>query len=91
MIHEKIKQLRIQSSLSQDELARVIGISRPTLSQIELGERKLKADEVQRLASIFEISTAEFLEPSKPVIKKERKNDSHAKLKNLILYILGKC
>lgn len=36
MIHEKIKQLRIQNNLSQDELARVIGISRPTLSQIEL-------------------------------------------------------
>lgn len=91
MIHEKIKKLRTESNMSQEELARLMDISRPTLSQIELGERKLKAEEVQRLASIFEVSTTEFLEPSKPVIKKERQNDSHAKLKNLILYILGKC
>lgn len=91
MIHEKIKQLRIQSNLSQDELARVIGISRPTLSQIELGERKLKALEVQKIASIFEISPSELLEMPKHEVKKENTKNEHTPLKNLVLYILGKC
>lgn len=91
MIHEKIKQLRIESNLSQDELAHVIGISRPTLSQIELGERKLKADEVQKIASIFEISPSELLETPKHEVKTVHTKDAHTSLKNLVLYILGKC
>lgn len=36
MIAEKIKKLRTDAGLAQEELARFIGISRPTLSQIEL-------------------------------------------------------
>lgn len=91
MIHEKIKQLRVQNNISQDELARIIGISRPTLSQIELGERKLKADEVQKIAGIFEISTSELLETPKQEIRTEGTEDRNPELKNLILYILGKC
>ncbi len=42
MIAEKIKKLRTDAGLSQEELAKMIGVSRPTLSQIELGERILK-------------------------------------------------
>lgn len=91
MIADKIKKLRTDTGLSQEELARLIGISRPTLSQIELGERELKADEISRIAEIFEMPAAELLETSQIASRQERKNDPHAKLKNLILYILGKC
>ena len=35
MIHEMIKKLRTDAKISQEELAKMIGISRPTLSQIE--------------------------------------------------------
>lgn len=68
-----------------------MGVSRPTLSQIELGERKLKVDEIQKLASIFEISLSDLLEPNKSTKKVIADNDTNKKLKNLILYILGKC
>ena len=91
MIHEKIKKLRTDTGLSQEELARLIGISRPTLSQIELGERELKADEIQKLADIFEMPTSEFFTASQPVAQKERLDDPNIRLKNLILYIIGKC
>ena len=91
MIAEKIKKLRTDAGLSQEELARLIGISRPTLSQIELGERELKADEISRFAEIFEMPTAEFFESTVSEIRVERVNDPHRKLKHLILYILGKC
>ena len=91
MIAEKIKKLRTDTGLSQEDLARLMNVSRPTLSQIELGERALKVDDVHRLADIFEIPAAELLETNQIASKQERKNDPHAKLKNLILYILGKC
>jgi len=91
MIHEKIKKLRTDNNISQEELAKMMGVSRPTLSQIELGERKLKVDEIQKLASIFEISLSDLLEPNKSTKKVIADNDTNKKLKNLILYILGKC
>ena len=91
MIHEKIKKLRTDTGLSQEELARLIGISRPTLSQIELGERELKADEIQKLADIFEMPTSEFFTASQPIAQKERLDDPNIRLKNLILYIIGRC
>lgn len=91
MIHEKIKKLRTDTGLSQEELARLIGISRPTLSQIELGERELKWDEIQLLANIFEVSTTEFLESPVTTQVDPQKDDPNIKLKNLILYILSRC
>ncbi len=68
-----------------------MSISRPTLSQIELGERQLKADEIQRLSDIFEIPTSEFFTASQPTAQKERLDDPNQKLKHLILYIIGRC
>ena len=91
MIHEKIKKLRTDTGLSQEELASLIGISRPTLSQIELWERDLKADEIQRLSDIFEMPTSEFFTVSQPIAQKERLDDPNIRLKNLILYIIGRC
>lgn len=91
MINEKIKALRTEHGISQEKLASLIWVSRPTFSQIELGGRALKAAEVQKLASIFELPTSEFLEQKIQKISPVRKNDSNIKLKNLILYILGKC
>ena len=91
MIHETIKKLRTDANISQEELAKMIGISRPTLSQIETWDRELKAQEIQRFAEIFEVSTSVFLDIPSRTEKTERKNDPHRKMKNLILYILGKC
>jgi len=36
MINEKVKKIRTENNISQEELAKLMGISRPTLSQIEL-------------------------------------------------------
>ena len=88
MIAEKIKKLRTDAGLSQEELARLIGISRPTLSQIELGERELKSQEISRFAEIFEMPVSELMVQKVETPKSERKNDPNKKLKNLILYIL---
>jgi transcriptional regulator with XRE-family HTH domain len=91
MIEEKIKKLRTDAGLSQEELARLIGISRPTLSQIELGERELKSQEICRFAEIFEMPMTEFLEPVPSPVRAKRVDDPHRKMKDMILYILGKC
>ena len=53
---ERIKSLREKSSQPQEKLAKVIGISRVSLSQIENGERRITAEEIVKLANIFNIN-----------------------------------
>lgn len=93
MLNKKIKDLRIQSNLSQEDLAKAIGISRVALSQIELGERSVKTEELKKLAEVFEISTDELIRSEKrkkiSIVSKEK--DKFYKFKQVFLYILNKC
>ena len=47
-VHERIKELRTQLHLSQDYVARYLGINRATYTQMENGKRKVLADEVAK-------------------------------------------
>ncbi len=103
---ENIKILREQHGITQQKLADLLGLSRPTVSQIEIGERKLSADELVKLADIFNISVEYLLglkrEP-KIIIKKTEKKErpkyqvrinvpqkNIKKFKEVLLYILNK-
>lgn len=61
----RVRHFRESRGLSQEALAKLLGVSRPTLSLIETGERKLSADEVKRLADIFNVSVDAFFDESK--------------------------
>lgn len=61
----RIRHFRESRGLSQEALAKLLGVSRPTLSLIETGERKVSADEIKRLADIFNISVDAFFDESK--------------------------
>ncbi len=55
-LRSRVRRLRLAAGLNQGELARELGVSRPTLTQIETGERKLSAEEASRLAPILRVS-----------------------------------
>jgi transcriptional regulator with XRE-family HTH domain len=57
----KIRQLREDAGLSQDELAKQLNISRPSVSQIENGERHVTADEVVALTRVFNVDADSIL------------------------------
>jgi transcriptional regulator with XRE-family HTH domain len=61
----RIRQFRESRGLSQETLAKLVGVSRPTLSLIETGERKVSADEIRRLGDIFNISVDAFFDETK--------------------------
>lgn len=61
MFAKFIKQLRLKRNFTQDYLAKELKISRPTYLQIEKGVRDLTVVEAQKLASIFNLSLADFL------------------------------
>ena len=50
----RLREAREYLGLSQDEVAKVVGVSRSALSLIESGQRKLDALELKRLANIYQ-------------------------------------
>jgi len=53
---KRILALRKRRGFSQDELAGMLGITRPAVSEIERGARRVNAEELVELARIFETS-----------------------------------
>ena len=58
---EKIKNLRLHSQLPQRKLAAALDIDTATYCKIEKGERKARKEQVELLASVFEIDKKELL------------------------------
>ncbi len=80
---KKVRNLRIKKGLTQDELAKMAGISQRSLSGIETGENFLSAETLTNLLKCFDISIDELfmiehLKPTDELIK-EISND----IKNL--------
>ncbi len=106
-IGERIAELRKKKGLSQEDLATIINMSRPSLAQIELGNRSVDALELRRLSLALEFSLDDFMsqdfvihddvgKKSKAKSPKQAERISVAKLqvekfKNVLLYILERC
>ena len=56
-----LKNLRKQKGVSQEFLAKEIGVSRPTYVQIENGSREMLVNEALVLAKFFDLSLEDFL------------------------------
>ena len=55
-INEKMKQLRMQLHLSQDYVAKYLGVNRSTFTQMENGQRRILADEISKICTLFGVS-----------------------------------
>ena len=107
LIGQRIAELRKMKGLSQEELAKSVKISRPSLTQIELGKRNIDIMELQRFSIVLGFSLDEFMskdfkvqegfeDKSETKAKKVTERISIPKLKvnkfkNVLLYILEKC
>lgn len=54
--NERIKELRVKLHLSQDYVAKYLGVSRSTFTQIENGKRRILAEEVSKFCTLFGVS-----------------------------------
>lgn len=78
----KIKCIRERKKLSQKSLAKLLSISRVSLSQIENGVRKITAEEIARLSKFFNITSDVLLDLEKDievVLEKRKKEPVKAK------------
>ena len=105
-VGQKIKDFREMLKMSQEKLAELLGVSRPTISQIENEDRKVCADELKKLAGIFNTSVDNLLNLQREpqvIIKESRgtyRTESSmrinvpqknlTKFKEVLLYILNR-
>ena len=101
-----VKGLREQWGINQQRLAELLNISRPAISQIESGERKISAEELKKLSEIFHIPLDNLLnlekEPEVVLEEAEKRavirprmrinvpQKNLDKFKEVLLYILNK-
>ena len=52
-IGERLRWAREQAGLTQTQIARMLNCHRPTISQIEGGQRIVRPDEIARFASLY--------------------------------------
>lgn len=64
-VHERLKVAREYAGLSQGQVARLLGMHRPTVSEIEKGRRKVSSQELVRFAKIYDVE-ASWLIASEP-------------------------
>ncbi|MDE0179679.1 MAG: helix-turn-helix transcriptional regulator [Gammaproteobacteria bacterium] len=60
-VAERLREARKLAGLSQGHVARMLGLHRPSVSEIEAGNRRVSADEVARLGEIYDVSVAWLL------------------------------
>jgi len=104
-IGQRMKKLREEIGMSQQGLADKLGILRPTISQMENGERKITAEELIKLSEILNTSVQYLmgLEKQPEIVLQERRGKMTKpqmrinvpaknldKFKEVLLYILGK-
>lgn len=58
---QRIKELRKQHNITQDELAYRANIGRSTLGNIETAQNDVTLSKINRLAKAFDLSLSEFL------------------------------
>lgn len=106
-IGERITKLRNIKGLSQEELAKSIKMSRPSLTQIELGNRQVSFIELQKIAHALHFTLDDFVSDSffekleavdfgdveqpETEIRVSTPELQVNKFKNVLLYILERC
>jgi transcriptional regulator with XRE-family HTH domain len=106
-IGQRIAELRKIKGLSQEDLAKSVNVSRPSLAQIELGNRSVNILELQQFSMELGFSLDDFMSENFEIhqdINYENEKNINVieerisvpdlkfdKFKNVLLYILEKC
>lgn len=57
-IAARLRIAREQAGLSQGQVAKMLGVHRPTISEMEAGRRRVTADELAKLTKMYDVSVA---------------------------------
>ena len=57
-LSKRLRLARAQAGLSQGQVAKMMGLHRPTISEIEAGRRKVSAEELSTFSKTYGVSVA---------------------------------
>lgn len=77
-LNRRLRNLRLAAGMSQSDVGKDVGLSRSAVTQIELGNRDLSADELIRFAAAFQRSPAALLTPPDAVETDQEPDDDGA-------------
>src|SRR5688500_11583552 len=87
--HTKVKSLRLQAGVSQEELSSSTGLSLRTIQRIENGETIPRGDSLQRIAKALQVQVETFTVDPVPQAQKSALKDNEKLLVVLMLSPLG--
>ena len=61
LIGERLREARKLAGLSQGQSAKMIGLHRPTITEIEAGNRKVSAEEIKQFSNLYDVSVSWLL------------------------------
>ncbi|MFH1150523.1 MAG: type II toxin-antitoxin system antitoxin SocA domain-containing protein [Actinomycetota bacterium] len=64
---KRLRDIRQERDLSQQQVAALLGVSRSTVSQIETGKRRLTAYDLAKIADVLSVSIDALLDPERSV------------------------
>jgi transcriptional regulator with XRE-family HTH domain len=67
-IAARLRLAREQAGLSQGQVAKLMKVQRPTISEIEAGRRKVSSDELDKFARLYDVSIS-WLATETPEVK----------------------
>ena len=85
--HEKITELRKSRGLTQEELAKILYVSRTAISKWESGRGYPNIDSLRELASFFSVSIDDLLSSEKLLTIAKKENNSN--IRHLCLLLFG--
>ena len=85
-------RVNAEPKLSQEDVARVLGMTRPTYKQLETGERVPSNAELQAISELFGVRIETLLDPSGATdtatpVSADSSGVNEAKYRNIILYL----
>jgi transcriptional regulator with XRE-family HTH domain len=64
LIASRLREARKMAGLSQGHVAKMLEMHRPTISEIEAGNRRVSAEELSRFAEIYDVTVSWLLAES---------------------------
>lgn|SRR5215510_7038766 len=61
IIASRIREARRLAGLSQGQVAKMLGLHRPSVSEMEAGNRSVSAEEISKLAEIYDVNASWLL------------------------------
>ena len=61
LVAARLREARKLAGISQGQVAKLLGVHRPSISEIEAGNRRVSAEELSQLATIYDVTVSWLL------------------------------